>query len=173
MPVLGANAAFSLGVQALGRRIDPYQVFQFYIEIQGLLVGSFAECSGLQAETELETYREGGVNEYLHHFAGASKYPPLVFKHGLSPIDGLWGWHQEIVRQGRVTRRNGSIYLLNRQQSPLIWWNFKDAFPYKWTGPDLQASSGDVAFEAVELVHRGLSRPRRPNLVVGATGGVS
>ena len=48
-----------------------------------------------------------------------------------------------------------------------MWWDFKEAFPYKWTGPDLRASSSDVAFESVELAHRGLSRPTLAGLVAG------
>lgn len=172
MTSLGRNAAFSLTTNLLGIRADPYQVFNFFIEIQGILVGGFSECSGLQVETELQEYREGGLNEYVHHFAGATKYPPLVLKHGLTPIDGLWSWHQDIVSEGKVKRRNGTIYLLNRKRIPLIWWNFKDAFPYKWTGPELRADSGDVAFESVELVHRGLSRPRLAALATGIAGGL-
>lgn len=172
MTSLGLNAAFSLTSNLLGIRADPYQVFNFFIEIHGIIVGGFSECSGLQVETEIQEYREGGLNEYVHHFAGATKYPPLVLKHGLTPIDGLWGWHQDIVLRGKVHRRNGTVYLLNHRRIPLIWWDFKEAFPYKWTGPELQADSGNVAFETVELVHKGLSRPRGTNLITGIAGGL-
>lgn len=166
------NAALSLASNLLGVRLDPYQVTNFLVEVEGLLVGGFSECSGLQAETEFLDYREGGVNEYMHRFAGASKYPPLVLKHGITQIDSLWSWHQDVI-QGKIKRRNGTIYLLDRQQIPVIWWNFKEAFPYKWTGPDLRADSGNVAFESVELSHRGLSRPSLGNLVAGIGAEIS
>jgi phage tail-like protein len=174
-PSLGLNAAFSLATNLVGVRADPYQVFSFFVEIEGILAGGFSECTGLQVETEFYEYREGGQNEYVHHFAGATKYPPLILKHGLTPIDGLWMWHQDIVTQGKIERRNGTIYLLNRQRLPVIWWDFKEAFPYKWTGPELRADSGDVAVESVELVHRGLSRPRAATAIAGginAAGGL-
>lgn len=138
---------------------DPYQVFNFLIEIEGLVIGGFSECSGLQVETELFEYREGGLNEYMHNFVGSSKYAPLVLKHGLTSNDGLWDWHQRIVSQGvnqRTERHNGTIYLLDQQRNQAKVWNFKQAFPYKWTGPELRADSSEVAFESVELVHRGL-----------------
>jgi phage tail-like protein len=143
--------------------IDPYQVFNFLIEIEGLVIGGFSECSGLQVETELFEYREGGLNEYMHNFGGSTKYLPLIIKHGLTSIDGLWDWHQEIVTQGvnqGVKRRNGTIYLLDRQRNMAKVWNFKQAFPYKWSGPELRADSSEVAFESVELVHRGLNQVR-------------
>ena len=56
-------------------RSDPYQGCNFVIEIEGLLVGGFSECSGLEVETELVDYREGGVNDYIHRFAGGTDPP--------------------------------------------------------------------------------------------------
>jgi phage tail-like protein len=166
MPSLGLNAAFSLVTNLLGVRTDPYQVFNFLVEIEGILAGGFSECSGLQVETEYFDYREGGVNDYVHRFAGPTKYPPLALKHGLTQIDGLWSWHQDVVK-GKIERKNGTIYLLDKQGIPVMWWDVKEAFPVKWTGPDLRASSNEVAFESVELAHRGLSRPSLNNIVAG------
>ena len=41
-----------------------------------------------------------------------------------------------------------------------MWWDVRDALPVKWTGPQLQAASGtEVATEAIELVHRGITKP--------------
>ena len=166
MPSLGLNAAFGLVTNLLGIRADPYQVFNFLVEIEGILAGGFSECSGLQVETETIDYREGGLNDYVHRFAGPTKYPPLTLKHGMTQIDGLWSWHQEVVT-GKITRRNGTIYLLDKQRLPVMWWDFKEAFPVKWSGPDLNANSGNVAIESVELAHRGLSRPTIGGLLGG------
>ena len=172
MPSLGLNAAFGLVTNLLGIRADPYQGFNFLVEIEGILAGGFSECSGLQVETEFLDYREGGLNEYVHRFAGPTKYPPLVLKHGLTQIDGLWGWHQDVV-QGKIERKNGTIYLLDKQRLPVMWWDFKEAFPVKWTGPELRADSGSVATESIELTHRGLSRPTLGNLVAGIGAAIS
>ena len=80
-----------------------------------------------------------------------------ALKHGLSPIDGLWGWHQDVAA-GNIRRRNGTIYLLNNRQAPIMTWHFREALPLKWSGPDLHASSAAVAFESIELAHRGITR---------------
>ena len=61
MPSLGLNAAFSLVTNLLGVRLDPYQGYNFLIEIEGILAGGFSECSGLTVETEFFEFREGGV----------------------------------------------------------------------------------------------------------------
>src|SRR5690348_3587241 len=97
MPVIGPNTFVDSGQSATGIRLDPYLACNFVVEIEGLLVGGFAECSGLQVESETFPYREGGVNEYVHHFVGGAKHSPLLLKRGLSLIDGLWGWHQDVV----------------------------------------------------------------------------
>jgi phage tail-like protein len=166
----GRNMAFEAATGALGVlgvRLDPHQACNFLVEIEGLLVGGFSECTGLQAETEYLEYREGGVNDYVHRFAGPTKYPPLILKHGLTMIGGLWDWHQRVT-EGNFKRRNGSIYLLNQMHLPIMVWNFKEAFPLKYTGPDLRADSASVAFESVELAHRGLSKPKDLIRALGA-----
>jgi phage tail-like protein len=137
-------------------RFDPYQASNFVIEIEGLLAGGFSECSGLEVESEMQEYREGGVNDYVHRFAGPTRYPPLVLRHGITLSDILWRWYQ-MTSAGQVKRRNGTIFLLNSEHIPVVAWVLRDAFPYKWTGPELRADTANVAFESVELAHRGLS----------------
>jgi phage tail-like protein len=159
MPVLPLNAAFGAVSSLLGVRLDPYASFNFLVEIEGILSGGFSECSGLVVETEFVDYREGGENGFVHRFVGATKYPPLILKHGITLIDGLWGWHQDVANL-KVTRHNGTIYLLDKQRIPVMWWDFKEALPVKWTGPELRAQASAIAFESVELTHRGLSKPR-------------
>jgi phage tail-like protein len=159
VPSLGLNAAFTALSGLAGVRNDPHVAFNFFIEIEGLVVGGFSEVTGLQVETEVEEYREGGQNAFVHKLAGPTRYPQnLVLKHGMTLLPTLWLWHQDVVA-GKVVRRNGSIYLLDRQRLPVMWWDFADAYPIRWTGPELRADSNSVAFESVELVHRGISNP--------------
>ncbi|HEV2705505.1 MAG TPA: phage tail protein [Pyrinomonadaceae bacterium] len=144
-------------------RNDPYHVFNFFVEIEGIFAGGFSECSGLQVEAETFAYREGGVNDFEHTFVGPVKSGPLVLKRGLTLVDSLWLWFRETSR-GNIVRKNGTIYLLNKMHIPVVWWNFKEAVPIKWTGPEFNANSNDVAFTSVELAHRGLSQPQTERL---------
>lgn len=169
MPSLGLNAAFSLVTNLLGIRADPYQGFNFLVEIEGILAGGFSECTGLQVEVEFTEYQEGGQNDFAWRFAGRTRYPSLNLKHGLTLIDGLWAWHQDVAR-GIIERHNGTVYLLDKQRLPVMWWDFKQALPVRWVGPDLRADSSSVAFESIELTHQGLSRPRLVAGVAGAIG---
>ena len=144
---------------AVGDRVDPYLSFHFLVEIEGLVIGGFNEVTGLTVEVEIEEYREGGLNAYVHKLAGPTRYPNnLVLKHGLTDSDTLWNWHQDVAN-GNIQRRNGSIILLDSAGEEQWRWNFVDAYPVRWVGPDLRAGSAEVAIETLELVHRGLSVP--------------
>lgn len=172
MTTLGLNAAFSAASNLLGIRLDPYMAFNFLVEIEGLLVGGFSEVTGLEIETEVENYREGGLNDYVHKLAGPTNYPSnLILKHGLIDIETLWSWHQDVT-QGIIERKNGTIYLLDQQQLPAMWWDFREAYPVKWLGPQLRADANAVAIETVELVHRGIVKPGASSLLSAARGAI-
>ena len=172
MTSLGLNAVATIGANLLGVRNDPYMSFNFFVEIEGLIVGGFSEVSGLQIETAVEEYKEGGQNEFVHKLPGPARYPSnLTLKRGLTDIESLWSWHQDVVA-GVIERKNGTIYLLDRMGIPAMWWDFKEAYPVKWSGPDLKADSGAVAVETIELVHRGISKPALSS-ALGAVRGIA
>ena len=140
-----------------GQKRDPYRGFRFRIEVDGITFAHFSEVSGIQAETETEPYEEGGVNDYVHQLPKRTKYPLLTLKRGITDVDELWHWHQDVV-SGKFKRKNGSIILLSEAGEDKWRWDFTKAFPVKWTGPDLKADSASVAFEAIELAHNGIKK---------------
>ena len=142
---------------ATGKKPYPYPSFRFRIEIDGITVAQFSEVSGIQAETETEPYEEGGVNDFVHQLPKRTKYPHITLKRGITDVNELWSWHQDVV-SGKFKRKNGSIILLSEAGDDKWRWNFSQAFPVKWTGPDLKADSNVVAFETIELVHNGITK---------------
>lgn len=121
-----------------------------------LEVGGFAEVSGLQAEIEVQDYREGGLNEYILKLPGPARYPSnLVLKKGLVDRELLWEWCEKAM-QGVIERRNVTIKLLDRDRVEKRQWVFANAYPVRWAGPDLRAGGAEVAMETLELVHEGL-----------------
>ncbi|MBD2319437.1 phage tail protein [Phormidium tenue] len=134
---------------------DPYMAFNFAVEIEGLTVGGFSEVIGLSGKLELETYVEGGVNHHIHRFPKQMDYPNLVLVRGLTERDDLWKWYEDVTR-GKIRLQNGTIILKDSKQSKVIAWNFKKAYPVAWEGPQLNATGTQVAFERMELVHRGV-----------------
>lgn len=164
MRTSGAPLGLSWALAAAGnwtpgvRPLDPWLTFNFAVEIEGLLVGGFSEVSGLESEIAFEEVREGGVNSFLRKVPGQTTYSNLVFKHGLTGISTLWDWYYN-TSQGLIQRKNGTIVLLDAQQTPVMWWNFRNALPVRWSGPTFDAARDEVGFETLELIHEGLTKP--------------
>jgi len=175
MPSIGINAGIALAGRALGVRLDPYCAFNFLVEIEGIIAGGFSEVSGLEITTEVERFREGGVNDRLHILPKTTSQSDLTLKKGQTDLDLLWSWYADVVA-GKVERKNGSIYLLDARGLPAMWWDFVEAYPIKWSGPALNASGSTVAFESLTLAHHGLVKPTSSQVlsairgVAGVTG---
>jgi phage tail-like protein len=154
----GLTGISAIASDVLGVSLNPYMAYNFLVELDGLVTGGFMEVSGLESEIKLESYEEGGQNDYVHQFPTRINYPNLVLSKGLTDVWTLWNWYDE-ARQGSIRRRNGTIMLLDHQRLPVRWWNFQKAYPVKWIGPQFNSSVQEVAVERIELVHQGLTIP--------------
>jgi phage tail-like protein len=139
------------------RSPDPYKVFRFVIEINGIRVGGFSEVTGLEVRTEVDEYREGGVNDYVHKIAKETRYPNLTLKRGITDATEFWDWHRQIV-EGDIERKTITVVLLDSLGAEKWRWVFGDAYPVKWNGTDLNATGNTVLVESIELAHHGLTK---------------
>ncbi|HKP82020.1 MAG TPA: phage tail protein [Pyrinomonadaceae bacterium] len=136
---------------------DPYKVFRFVVEINGTRVGGFSDVTGLEVRTEVDEHREGGVNDFVHKIAKETRYQNLTLKRGITDKTDLWDWHQQVVT-GDVERKTVSVILLDQQGNEKWRWIFRDAYPVKWNGTDLNAAGNTVLVESVELAHHGMTK---------------
>ncbi len=120
---------------------DPYNNFNFLVEIDGITRAAFHECSGFDSTIDVVEHREGGENTTLRKLPGITKYSNIVLKRGLTDDKQLYDWHRKAVK-GQLERKNGSIVLLDRAGQEIARWNFIRAWPSKWTGPALLAHEG-------------------------------
>lgn len=144
---------------------DPYRSFMFRIEINGIDIG-FSEVRGLQVEFEIESYREGGVNDSTHVFSKGIKYQPLILKRGIphdKDKDELSKWIEETIKEAskkdgpdiKKIQKDVAVVLKDETDNEVRRWTFHNAYPIKWTGPELKADSNTIAFESIELAHKG------------------
>jgi len=120
------------------------------------ILAGFSDISGLGVETEVEPFRAGGVNSFDMQLAGATKFSSrLVLKRGLTRDSAIWMWYRKVL-MGEIERRNVTVTVNSIRGEAGPRWIFVDACPVKWTGPELHAATSVVAFESIELVHRGL-----------------
>lgn len=138
-------------------RQDPFPAFRFEVILDEISVAGFSECTGLQQEIEVQDYAEGGLNTFTHRFPGRVKPTNLQLKRGIVDRE-MWDWYYSLT-QGKVKLRGGSIRVRDPSgQQVVMEWRFENAFPFKWVGPELNASQNNVAVETMELCLQGLQR---------------
>jgi phage tail-like protein len=175
--------------------LGPVPVFNFYVALYdaprpgvvgalataaqaaaGAVLLGFSEVSGLNAESEIEEYREGGRNTGPHKFVKWGKHPNLVLKRGVSFSPALWDWHYaSLYGGGDPPRKNGVIVLADRgglaagapgipvplplvDRTPVAAWSFTNGLPEKLQGSGLNAKANEIAIETLEIAHEGLIR---------------
>lgn len=152
--------------------LTPLPAFRYYVVLgnSGKLLGAsslfgaarsaftgFSECSGLEMETEVHEYVEGGVNDHVHKLPTRTRPADIVLRRGLLLVTELWDWIQD-VSDGRYLRKDGIITINNHLGLPTQAWRFVRGLPLRWSGPALSASQSAVAIESVTITHEGLKR---------------
>lgn len=142
-----------------GNVADPEGNYIFALEIDGIEVAQFLECSGIKTQTEIFELQEGGMNHRVHKLPGQSRWDNLQLRYGVTRDVSLLKWRDEILQDKWTTdkRRNGSIVVKNNQMNVVRRYNFVGAWPVMWEGPSLSSSSAELAIEMVELAHHGIT----------------
>ncbi len=135
---------------------EAYPSYRFYVEIAGVPQAVFTEVSGLQLETEVTELEEGGNNDFVHRLPGRTKIGNITLKRGMTSSNELLQWFLKIAR-GSIDRRNVTVIMYDSAGKELFRWNFIEAYPVKWTGPQFAAASTEAAVETLELTHNGMT----------------
>jgi len=176
------KAAISALQSASGMRFDPAPAYLFGVEISGIVVGLFTECSGLGMTRDVKSVEEGGVNDHVHKLPGMVSYDNITLKRGLSLSRALWDWMRVGQYDFQVQRANLSIIqgapghnlatavmgaaglesdlltgVLGQGFGTVKNWSVDDAYPVRWKASGLDVSSGETVIETLEIAHHGLS----------------
>jgi phage tail-like protein len=139
-------------------KYDPYLGLRFWVQIEGVQIAGFAECSGLIIETETFEYAEGGNNTFTYKLPVRTKYSNITLKRGIDPGQDLYTWFLQSIDGIPNKRKNISIMVYGQTGSdPVKKWDLVNAFPVKWSGPDLKSDAGATAIETLEFAHEGLN----------------
>lgn len=152
------NQAGGTGVLADKHVADPEGAYVFCLEINGIEVAQFLECSGLKSSTTVFELEEGGMNHRVHKLPGQSKWENIILRYGVTGDVSLMAWRSEIIMDnfGTEARKNGAIVLKNNQMNVVRRYNFMGAWPVSWEGPSFNSQSNELAIEAIELAHNGI-----------------
>jgi len=133
----------------------------FLFEVDGQKIGEFMEVSGLEVTIATESIEEGGENGFVHQLPGRMSWPNITLKRGVTQTDNLFTWlnkssGEQFAKGGnKLVRTSAAIALMGPGGKRLRAWEFVDAFPVKWKGPDFSASATDAAAETLEIAHHG------------------
>jgi phage tail-like protein len=164
-----------------GKRNDPVGNFKFRLELGSIEVAGFSECTGLQLETKVYEYKEGGRNSHSLKFPDTGSVGNITLKRGITTganADVLFNWHQDVMdgnfdKEKNPNRRPDnpdkdiekrcSITLYNDSGSVVMRWNLFRAFPVKWVGPEFKAAASELAIETLELACEGIELKKESN----------
>lgn len=131
--------------------------FRFKLKIDGLGTGGFSEVNSF--DTFQPTEYSAGDREAAPHLkmAGRIKYGNIILKYGMIEDRVFYDW---IVKglTGEAERKNVAVSLLDENQAEAASWKVINAWPIKYTVPDFNAASNEIAVETLELAHEGISR---------------
>lgn len=135
---------------ATAQRVDPYRNFRFKVVLDSIIQAGFAECSGFGSSIEVVEYREGGDPARVRKLPGKASYPDITLKWGVTDSTELYDWHRDALN-GNLQPKNGSIVLLDDRGEEKVRWNFFNAWPSKYDGPDFNAKGNEIAIDTLTL----------------------
>ncbi len=153
---------------------DPVNTSRFMLELGFLEAAGFSECTGLQLETKVLEYREGGRNTHLLKFPDGGSVGTITLKRGMTSGPGadlLFLWQRDVMSGDFQANTNPNrrpanansdidkrvaIVLLDETGREIKRWQLTRAFPVKWSGPELKAAASEAAIEVLELACEGI-----------------
>lgn len=133
-----------------GARDDPYQAFNFLVEIDGVTVAGFSEAAGLSTETDIVEYRNGDESITVRKLPGLKKFTNITLTRGMTQGRELWDWRKR-VEDGRTERQPGAIVLLDEARQVALRWNWREGWPSKLEAPSFNAKNNETALEKLEI----------------------
>ncbi len=138
--------------------IYPYKKFNYKVLIDNSEEAGFSEVSAPDISSEPVEYREGNMAGITPgKQPGILKYSNVTLKRGVTDSQVFVDW-MKTVQEGKVTRKTVVITLLDDSMAEVASWQLEKAWPTKYTAPDVNATSNEVAIESLELVCEGLTR---------------
>ena len=135
---------------------------RFHVSVDGVDLGGWARCQGLQVKFNPEPLKEGGNYQYEHILPGQIQYPNVTLARAMNAGDTAkvqaWlrdrasGWTDALSSGGGGTAQ---ITLFDAHAKRVASWQLRNVYPAMWKGPDLDAMTMGIATETLELAHEG------------------
>lgn len=140
--------------------IYPYKKYNYKVLIDNTEEAGFSEVSSPDITSDPVEYREGNMaGKTPGKQPGILKYSNVTLKRGTTESQVFVSWMKEI-QDGKATRKTVVITLMDDELNEVASWQLEKAWPTKYTAPDFNATSNEVAIESLELVTEGVTRTK-------------
>lgn len=140
--------------------IYPYKKYNYKVLIDNKEEAGFSEVSSPDITSDPVEYREGNMaGKTPGKQPGILKYSNVTLKRGTTDSQVFVNWMKDI-QNGKATRKTVVITLMDDEMKDVASWQLEKAWPTKYTAPDFNATSNEVAIESLELVTEGVTRTK-------------
>jgi phage tail-like protein len=142
--------------------------FRFQVEADGLDLGLWSSCKGLDIKADLKKFHDPGNYSYERILFADIKYEAVKLERAMekkasaavrSWLETWWHpWAQpgfNPLGEGYEFGSSMTIRLLDSQWREVSTWTLRNAYPSAWAGPQLSATDSKVALERLEIAHEG------------------
>lgn len=144
----------------------PYGLtMRFQVTVDGLNLGAWSACRGLQVKLESTKVTSGGDYSTERILPKQVSYSNITLERAVHPADSktVKAWLEQKVSQWINYDGSGPPYaggtakitLLGVQGQEVMSWELTGVYPASWSGPSLSATDTKVAIETLELAHQG------------------
>jgi len=151
---------------------DPLIATNFFLEIDGEVITTLSEVSGLDLEVEVaEVIQRTADGQLVHHKTlSKPKWTGELTIKRTSPLDvtadPLWEWFTDIRDKGMSAatrggeRKNGSVVIYDTTMTEVARWNWYNGWPSKISSDSMTVSSNDPVNESITLQYEKLERKK-------------
>jgi phage tail-like protein len=151
---------------------DPLIATNFFLEIDGAVITTLSEVSGLDLEVEVaEVVQRSATGQLVHHkMLSKPKWTGELTVKRTAPLDStsdpLWKWFNTIREKGMSAanrdgeRKNGSVVIYDTTMTEIARWNWFEGWPSKISSDSMTVSSNDPVSESVTIQYEKLERKK-------------
>ena len=139
---------------------------RFYLELKlangnDTIDATFLECQGFKRSQEaieiceVSPQKWGNANSgrvVRTKIPGNAKTENIILRRGMTNSMTLWNWFAQVeAGKWAEQRRDGSLVIYNQAGEEQARFDFQQAFPVRYSASDVNAQSGDIEIEEVEI----------------------
>lgn len=139
---------------------------RFNVTIEGLDLGDWSSCKGLEMTAKIHKEYDPGQYAYERLLFADAAYPIVKLERAIDASSAkvrewvsskLSPWRQPaaIPFGSFFLGESATITLLDAGWQEVTSWELRNVYPAAWRGPSLSARKAEVATETLELAHEG------------------